>query len=329
MSDTADYARNVLDVEIRALTLVRDRLDATSVDRAVEAILACTGHVIVSGVGKPWFIAQKISATMASTGTPSFPLHPNEAVHGDIGRVRAGDVVIALSNSGESEEVVRILPIVKQLGATLIAVTGNPGSSLGKHADIVIDIGRVEEACPLGLAPSASSTALLAVGDALALTVLKRRDFTREDYAKFHPAGALGRKLLRVREIMRALDRTVAVAATTPIRDVLSEITRLRAGAAFVVDGADAARPRALVGVFTDGDLRRHLQADRYHILSEPVGDHMTAGGRRIDGDTLVGEALRLMKQHRIDELPVVDGNANLLGYLDVQDLLDIGLAIE
>ena len=290
---------------------------------AVEAVLACSGHVVVCGVGKPWFIAQKLSATLASTGTASFPLHPNEAVHGDIGRVRAGDVVLLLSNSGESEEVVTLLPLLAQLGAKRVALTGSEHSSLGTQVDICLAYGRIDEACPLKLAPSASSTAMLALGDALALAVLQARGFTREDYARFHPAGALGRKLMKVSDLMRPLQRSAVLEPQATVRDAIVAITQMRSGAAMVVEPATG----HLAGIFTDGDLRRLLAA-RPDVRDEPVATHMTRTPRTVAPGQLVGDALRIMREHRIDELPVVDDAGRLLGHLDVQDLLDIGLAL-
>ena len=321
----SEFGRDVLSQEADAVRRVLDHLDDAAFNAAVRAILTCIdsyGRVVVGGVGKPWFIAQKISATMASTGTPSFPLHPSDAVHGDIGRVREGDVVILLSNSGESEEVVRIVPLVRQFGATLIAISGAADSALSRNAHICLSYGRIEEACPLRLAPSASTTAMLALGDALALAVQRARNFTREDYSRFHPAGALGRKLMRVDEIMRPLAQTPVVALGALIHDVLDAITLKRAGAAIIVD-ADG----KMVGIFTDGDLRRHLAADR-SLLESPVDGHMTANPRSIAADQLVADALRVMREKRIDELPVVDASGKPLGYMDVQDLLDTGLAL-
>ncbi|MGE0433455.1 MAG: SIS domain-containing protein [Planctomycetota bacterium] len=325
MTSHHEFGRDVLRQEADAITRASRALaDGAAFDAAVDAILACiaaNGRVMVGGVGKPWFIAQKISATMASTGTPSFPLHPSDAAHGDIGRVRDGDVVILLSNSGRTAEVLQIAPMIRQFGATLIAIVGEADGALGQAAHICLAYGPIEEACPLRLAPSASTTAMLALGDALALSVQNARQFSREDYARFHPAGALGRGLMKVVEIMRPLGQTPLVASGGSIRDVLDIITRCRAGAAFVVDGAGK-----LVGIFTDGDLRRHVS--RGLQLDETIDAHMTPGPRSIPPDRLVADALRLMREKRIDELPVVDPAGVPLGYLDVQDLLDVGLAI-
>jgi arabinose-5-phosphate isomerase len=314
--------RNVLDVEARAVTQVRDTIGA-EFGELVGRILACTGRVVVCGVGKPWFIAQKISATMASTGTPSFPLHPSEAVHGDIGRVRPEDLTILLSNSGESEEVFRIVPILRQFGTFTVALTGRPESTLGRACDLTIGYGRVTEACPLGLAPSASSTAMLALGDAIALAVLDARDFGRDDYARFHPAGALGRKLMQVGQIMRPLDRCAVLETSATVGEAISAITTARAGAAIVVDDGDG----RLAGIFTDGDLRRHLSGDTA-LLDEMLSGVMTRHPLTIAPTALVGDALRLLREKRIDELPVVEAGKPV-GMLDVQDLLDVGLALD
>ncbi len=317
-----DYGREVIKQEIRALEQVAELIDA-QFDKAVEAVLDCSGNVIICGVGKPWFIAQKISATLASTGTLSFPLHPADALHGDVGRVRKNDVVILLSNSGKSSEIVSLVSVLKQFEAALIAITGDKNSPLAKASDIVLNLGKIAEACPLGLAPSASSTALLALGDALALAVLKARNFSKEDYARFHPAGALGRKLMRVKDAMRPLEKTPIVSPDAKISDALFLITRLRAGAAYIIDEADK-----LVGIFTDGDLRRNL-ATQSDLLEKSIADFITRNPRVIAPDAFISEALKIMKKHRIDELPVVNKRGELLGHLDVQDLLDLGLALE
>ncbi len=307
-----EFGKEVINAEIDALKQVADTLDE-SFDRAVDAVLKCSGNVIISGVGKPWFIAQKISATLASTGTLSFPLHPADALHGDIGRIRHDDVIVILSNSGSSDEITRMIPVIKQFGAIMIAITSKLDSPLGMKSDIVLNLGNIHEACPLGLAPSASSTALLALGDALALAVLKARNFTKEDYAKYHPAGALGRKLMLVGEIMRDEIRTPILKENVLAKDAIGEITRLRAGAAYIVSETGS-----LIGIFTDGDLRRNLQAGT-EFLSTQV----------ISPDALISEALKTMKKFRIDEIPVVNSQGILLGHIDVQDILDLGLALD
>lgn len=314
-----EFGRKVIHAEAAALTRMAGLLDE-QFDRAVEMVLACKGSVVVTGVGKPWLIGQKISATMASTGTPSFALHPAEAVHGDLGRVRNTDVVLAISNSGASEEVVRLLPLLKRDGVPLIGMTGRMESELARFSDVVLNMGRMEEACPLQLAPSVSTTAMLAMGDALALAVMERRGFTKEDYARFHPGGALGRRLMRVEEVMRPLARTAIVPPGATVKQALFAITQKKSGAVFITDGAGV-----LVGVFTDGDLRRHI--DRGVSLGDSaISTVMTQGGIRVVAGELAASAAHVMQERRIDELPVVDGKGVLLGHLDVQDLLAVGM---
>lgn len=321
--DARAFGARVIATEITALQGLIAAMDE-HFERAVNAILACRGSVVVMGVGKPWLIGQKISATLASTGTPSFALHPSEAAHGDLGRVTDRDIVLAISNSGASEEVVRILPVLKRFGVPIIGMTGRPESDLGRHSDMVLNMGRIEEACPLKLAPSASTTAMAALGDALALAVMEARGFTKEDYARFHPGGALGRKLMRVEEVMRPLDRSAVVAPSASVREALYAITQHKAGAACVVDEAGL-----LLGVFTDGDLRRRIESSLgagADPFAGTIGAVMTAPGLRIAAGELAASALHLMQQRKIDELPVVDADGRLLGHIDVQDLLAVGM---
>lgn len=283
------------------------------------------GRLVCTGVGKAGHIAHKLAATFASTGTPSFFLHPAEARHGDLGMVQGVDVVLAISNSGASEEVLAILPSLKAIGAPVIALVGRGGSPLARHADVVVSIGHVLEACPLGLAPSTSTTALLALGDALALTVQRQRGFTPEQYARFHPGGALGRKLMTCMEAMRSGDRVPQVAPATTILDCLKRITNARAGSVLLVDEA-----QRLLGIFTDGDLRRVLtRFDPSLVLAAPVSVHATVPCRSIHGRDLVQTALHLCAVHRINELPVIDDDRHVLGLLDVQDLVDRGFAAD
>ena len=323
MSDPMDleYAREVLRTESDAIRSLLDRV-GDSFKAAAEKIRACEGHVVVSGMGKAGLVGLKISATLASTGTPSHFVHPAEAVHGDLGRIMKKDVLLALSNSGESEELIRLIPKVRELGATVISLTATKDSSLGRASDVVVELGRIEEACPLGLAPSASTTALLALGDALALTVQKARGFNQEDYAFFHPAGELGRKLLRASDVMRSGDRHPVVREETPVGDAIGIITKARAGAVSVV-GADG----RLTGIFTDGDLRRLLGRNP-NGTSEKIGAVMTRVPKVtvIAPDLLVADALRILREKRIDELPVVDGRGAPVGMLDIQDVLGAGL---
>jgi len=310
--------REVIALEAKALEALAGRI-GPEVEAAVELVLGCEGRVVVSGMGKAGLIGQKISATLASTGTPSHVLHPAEALHGDLGRLVAADVVVVLSNSGETQEVCRLVPHVRRTGAKIIAITGNAGSTLGKSADVVLDIGRLDEACPIGLAPSTSTTAMLAMGDALALTVQAERRFTPEEYARFHPGGSLGRQLLRVGEIMRRGAQSPTVEESSSVREALAQITAARAGAVAVVDPQ-----KRLVGIFTDGDLRRHV-AEALD-LDTPIGEVMTRAPRTIEEGKFATTAARLMQVHKIDELPVVDEERCPVGMLDVQDLLQVGL---
>ncbi|MEM7219675.1 MAG: KpsF/GutQ family sugar-phosphate isomerase [Pseudomonadota bacterium] len=313
MSDLLDFGRDVLRQEAAALERLASGLDA-SFDAALERLLGCSGHVVVTGIGKPWLIGQKLSATLASTGTPSFALHPAEAMHGDLGRLRADDVVIAMSNSGASEELLRLVPELRRVGCALIALTGARESPLAQAADVVVDVGRVREACPIGMAPSVSTTALLALGDALALALMKARNFSRADYARFHPGGALGRSLMTVAEVMRSLDETAVVDASADVTAALDAITQQRTGAAFVT------RESILAGVFTDGDLRRLVRSS--NLLTQNVAAVMTADCRRIVQDALATDAVALFERFRIGELPVVDADDRLLGHVSLKDLV-------
>jgi arabinose-5-phosphate isomerase len=288
--------------------------------KAVELMAKCTGRVVVTGMGKPGFIAGKIAATLASTGTPSFFLHPAEAVHGDLGMVTEKDVMIAISQSGETEEIIRMITTTKKIGVPLIALTSNPKSSLARHSDIVIDLGVSREACPLNLAPSASTTASLAMGDALALSLLKKKGFKTEDFAILHPGGSLGKKLLKVKDIMRSGKSNPVVRQNTSVREALLTITSARAGSCSVVDKAGK-----LTGIFTDGDLRRHLRLDGQEILEKPVHTFATRNPLTIQKEKLAAEAIHILKSRKIDELPVVDEKGRAVGLLDVQDLLKAG----
>lgn len=316
MTEIRDFAKSVLQQEADGVRRLAELLDA-DFDRAVEAVLKCVGHVVVTGIGKPWLVGQKISATLASTGTPSFALHPSEAMHGDLGRLRVHDLVIALSNSGSSEEVTRMLPVVKRLGCKCIGVTSNAESPLAAHSDIVLNLGKVSEACPIGMAPSVSTTVMLALGDALALAVMKARNFTREDYARFHPGGALGRSLMKVGEIMRPIEQTAVVGVSATVADALHAITLHKIGAAFIVEMG------VVKGVFTDGDLRRHVADD--NLLSQPILDVMTSPCLTIHQDKLAPEAVRTMQRPSglvIGELPVVDDEGKLRGHVALKDLV-------
>lgn len=311
------YAQSVLEAEANAILSVRTRLGASFAD-AVQLLLECTGHVVVTGIGKPGFIAQKLSATLASTGIPSIYLHPAEAGHGDLGRVSPGDVVLALSNSGTTEELIRLMPALRRIGARVIALTGDARSPLGRAADVVLEYGHIDEACPMGLVPTASSAALHAVGDALAMTLVKERQFTTDEYALFHPGGKLGRSVMRVLDVMRAGPANPVVRDQAPLSEVVLVMTETpgRPGAANVVD-----KQGRLVGIFTDGDLRRLLERGECS-LATPVRDVMGKHPRVVGPEELVLAAAAQMREARVDQLPVVDADGRPVGLLDVQDLL-------
>lgn len=313
-------AKRVLKIEAQAILLLSGRLGA-EFNSAIELLAKCRGKVIVTGMGKGGIIGEKISATLSSTGTPSMFLHSAEAIHGDLGRVAKDDVILAISNSGETEEVVRFLPLIKKIGAKLIALTGNTRSTLAKYSDVVLDVSVRQEACPLGLAPTASTTVTLAMGDAIAVCLLKKKGFKEENFAFYHPGGTLGKRLLlKVDDIMRQGKANPVVKESVLVKDVLLEITHARAGAASVVD-----KRGRLSGIFTDGDLRRHLKGDA-NLALKNVKEVMTKGPITISKDRLASEALRILKEKRIDELPVVDSKFRPIGMLDVQDLLKAGL---
>lgn len=316
-----DYARSVICAEadaIAALTPVVD--DAFA--RAAEMVYTCTGSCIVSGIGKAGIIGQKISATLASTGTPSHFLHPAEAVHGDLGRLRRDDIVMVLSYGGETDEITRLINLVKQLQIRLIAVTGDEDSTLSRHSDVVLCMGKVSEACPLGVAPSVSTTCMLTIGDALAFTVMKARHFSVEDYVRFHPGGSLGTKLMTVEQSMmfRPGEPLPLVTVSDTIQAMLEKTRELkRHGATMVVDAEGR-----LAGIVTDGDLRRLLIQCGAAVFEQQVGAVMTAPCKRIRADALAAEATALFHKHRIDELPVVDAEDRPVGLIDVQDIVTI-----
>ncbi len=312
------FARDVLRLEIEALEGVRERL-GTSIVRAADLIFRSSGSVIVTGMGKAGLVGQKLASTLSSTGTRAFPLHPAEAVHGDLGRIRSDDVVIALSQSGETEEVLRLLPAIRRLGACLVAITARTTSALGQAADLCIALGPIEEACPLGLAPSASTTVMMAVGDALALLVSRRREFTALDFALYHPAGSLGRKLARVEEVMRSGRQIRRAGARESVRSVFVRLAgpRRRSGAVLIED-----EEGRLIGIFTDSDLARLFERRREDELDLPIGEVMTADPYSIAVGTMLTEAVEMMKIHKISELPVVDRGDHLVGLIDVTDLI-------
>ncbi len=324
MSDTnvnLELARGVLSAEGEAILGLADRLDE-SFTAAAEAVFACTGKVVLTGIGKAGIIARKISATLASTGTQSIFLHPVEALHGDLGRVGREDVVIALSHSGSTEEIVRLLDHIKGRGAKLIGLTGLADSQLGRYADITMTYGQVSEACPHGLAPTVSTSCMLALGDALALTVMDMRRFNPEDFAAFHPAGALGRRILKVHEVMtfRPGEHLSLVSDGLALGEALAEAEKAgrRSGAMLLIDGQGR-----LSGILTDADVRRLVAGGRLDSAS-PVASLMTRGPKCIHRDALAAEALGILNANRIDELPVVDDTGRPVGIIDVQDLLGI-----
>ncbi len=311
---SVDTARRVLEIESRALADLAHRVDA-SFDRAVDVLVGCTGRVVVTGMGKSGLICQKIAATLSSTGTPAFFMHPAEALHGDIGMIVRGDVVLAVSNSGETEEVVRLLELIRRLGASIVAMTGSPASTLARFADIHLHVGVDREACSLALVPTASTTAALAMGDALAVACYERRGFSEKDFARFHPAGTLGRRLLQVESLMHRGDDVPRVTSDASMADAVREISAKRLGMVCVVEGDGR-----LAGIVTDGDLRRHvLRAER--PLAGTVRDAMTADPVTIDPSALATEALRIMEERRITSLPVVTEGRRLAGVIQIHDL--------
>lgn len=319
-ADALAFAKDVLRIEAEALGRVRDRLDA-SIAQAAHLVFDCRGDVIVTGMGKAGLVGQKLAATLASTGTRAFPLHPAEAIHGDLGRIRPGDVVIALSQSGETDEVLRLLPALRRLGATLIAITEVATNSLGKAADICIALGRIAEACPLGLAPSASTTAMMAVGDALALLVSRMREFRAEDFAMYHPGGSLGRRLHRVEEVMRTGNRLRKVFEGITVREAFVRLggPRRRTGALVIVDASDR-----LVGIFTDADLARLFEQRRESMLDRPIADVMTRDPVQVHVGATVAEVVEALKARKISELPVVDELGRPVGLVDITDLIGL-----
>jgi len=322
MSETSSHlekAQGVFDIEIAALQRTRERLDG-AFDAAVDLLvdtLAQGGKVIVTGVGKSFHIGQKIAATLTSTGAPSTVLHPSEAMHGDLGLLQAADAVIALSYSGESDELVNLLPLIKRTGVRVIALTGTLDSTLARHSDLVLDASVKREACPFNLVPTASTTVALAIGDALAIALLDARGLGREEYARFHPGGAIGRALLlKVDDIMRTGERLASVPHEATVRDALIAMTQAQAGAIAITDEA-----RQVVGLLTDGDLRRYLAGGATDIQTCPVSDLMTHDPCSVESGRLAADALAIFQQHRFDDLIVVNPDGTLAGIIDIQDL--------
>jgi len=316
---------DVLKTEGNAVLMVADRLrENDAVSEAACALYECRGNVVLTGIGKAGIVATKISATLASTGTPSIFLHPVEALHGDLGRLQSDDVVIALSNSGSSEEIVRLAEYISSRGVLLVAVTGNPESQLADFADHVVCYGGIEEACPHGLAPTVSTTVMLAIGDALALMVMKMRDFSPQDYAAFHPGGALGRKFLKVEEVMafRKITNLSTAADSLTLGEALVEAEKSdrRSGAMLLVD-----RDGKLSGIITDADLRRMLvNSGEIDVLRKPVSEVMTTEPKHVTLGQYASEAEAFFNRYRIDELPVVDTDGRPVGVIDVQDILGV-----
>jgi arabinose-5-phosphate isomerase len=308
-------AREVLEIEARAITELIGRIDARF-EQAVQVLLQCRGRVVVSGIGKSGHIARKIAATLASTGTPAFFVHPAEASHGDLGMVTRDDVFLALSNSGETAELLTIIPVLKRQGAKLVAMTGNPESTLGREADVHLYAGAAQEACPLNLAPTASTTAALALGDAVAVALMRARGFTQDEFARAHPGGTLGRKLLTlVRDVMRSGADAPRIPDTATLTDALLEMSRGRMGMTAVVGDAQTVK-----GIFTDGDLRRAI-AKGQDLRTTAITDVMSPHPRTIGPDHLAAEAVEIMERGKVTQLLVVDDANRLLGALNIHDL--------
>ena len=313
------FGRAVVETEAQAVNALLDAVDDDFVE-ACRLCLDCRGRIVVTGMGKSGHISGKIAATLASTGSPAFFVHPGEASHGDLGMITEDDVVLAVSNSGETPEIILILRLIKRLGVPLITLTGKRSSTLAREADVNLDVGVTKEACPLNLAPTASTTATLAMGDALAVALLELRGFTEEDFALSHPGGSLGRRLLlRVSDIMRTGDRIPRVSPGTSLLEGLLEMTRTGLGMMVIVDDSDH-----ILGIFTDGDLRRSIDsgADLQAIM---IDDVMTAGGKTVHPDALVAESVRLMEEYAITALPVANEHGQLVGAFNVHDLLHAG----
>ena len=314
-----EIGRRVLKIEAEAVAALIGRLDERFV-RAVELLYECQGRVVLTGMGKSGFIAKKIAATLTSTGTPALYLHPAEGLHGDLGMIVRGDVAVAVSNSGGTAEIMEILPALKGLGVKLISLVGNLQSPLAKESDVALDVGVDEEACPLNLAPTASTTAALAMGDALAVALLEKRGFKAENFAVLHPGGRLGRRLLlRVRDLMHAGPEMPIVSEETAMRDAILEISTKRLGMSIVVD-----REGRLTGIITDGDLRRGLEKYR-DLLDRPVKECMTRYPKIIGRDELAARAVQIMEQHKITSLLIVDSEGRPDGVIHLHDLLQAG----
>ena len=319
MTDNQKIARDVLCLEAEAVKKLADLID-NQFDSAVDMIIECKGRVVITGMGKCGIIGKKISATLSSTGTPATNVHPAEAIHGDFGMITEADVVIAISNSGETEEIIRLLPTIRKIGTKLIAMTGNVDSTLAKQSDLVISTYVEREACPFNLAPTASTTAQLAMGDALSMALLAKRNFKTEDYAQLHPGGSLGRKLLKVKDLMRKGDRLVKVSPDTIVRDVIIAMTETKNGAACIVD-----ENNCVIGFFSDGDFRRNILKNS-GLINEPVSNVMSKNPTTITENRLAIEAAQIMRSGKVkfSQLPVLDDNNHLTGLLDDDELLNL-----
>jgi len=321
MPDMLDRARTILRIEAEAVKALVERIDE-SFSRAVELMFSCKGKIVVTGMGKSGLIGKKIAATMASTGTPAFFLNPAEGSHGDVGVVTKGDVVLAISNSGETDEIIRLLPAFKRLDLSLISLTGNMQSLLARSSDVILDVSESEEACPLGLAPTASTTAALAMGDALAITLLEKREFREDDFAVFHPAGNLGRRLLlTVEDLMHVGNSIPVVNMVTPMKEAIIEISSKRLGITSVVDESGV-----LCGVITDGDLRRGLEKWGEEFFSLSAGEVMTPRPKTVARNILAAKAVAIMEKYSITVLMVVDEKGEIEGVLHLHDLLKAGI---
>ncbi len=313
-------AKRVLKIESEAVAALIDRIDGNFV-RVVEELIACQGRVVVTGMGKSGLIGKKIAATLASTGKPAFFLHPAEGIHGDLGMVCRGDLVIAISNSGETQEIIRILPVLKRLNIILISLVGNHRSTLARNSDLFIDISVKEEACNMGLIPTASTTAALAMGDALAIALLEKNGFKEEDFASFHPGGSLGKRLLmKVEDVMHKGDKIPVVSEDTLMKDAIYEISSKKLGVTIVRDKDDR-----VLGIITDGDLRRLLVKET-DILHKRAGDVMTRSPKAIDRDSLAAKAVGVMESHKITSLVVTDKKGKIEGIVHLHDLLELGV---
>ncbi|MFH1045837.1 MAG: KpsF/GutQ family sugar-phosphate isomerase [Candidatus Omnitrophota bacterium] len=316
-------AKQVLKIEAKAIANLAKRL-GEDFKQAVRLLHCCRGRIVVTGMGKGGIIGSKISATLSSIGRPSLWLHPAEAIHGDLGRLGKGDVVIAISYSGETEEILRLLPTIHQMNLKIIALTGNVHSTLAKNSDLVLDVSVEEEACPLGLVPTASTTAMLAMGDALSMALLDKKDLKKEEFAFYHPGGNLGKRLLlKVKDIMRKGRANPIVKESVVVKEALFAITAARAGCASIID-----KKGKLVGIFTDGDLRRHLEHDD-NLASRYIREVMTRHPVVVEQEQLAVEALGVLQSKKIDEVPVVDKQGRPVGLLDVQDIIKAGLVLE